>query len=393
MLDQVAAAFARQDYETAARLVKQLQQQSPDNPWVRLYVGRLQEVSGQFASAEQIYRTLLRDTSYPKIALQARQGLHRLEQQSQPSSSQSSSQPPSQPQQTTQSGSSDGAIAAAKPDAANPLMGVLVLEAIAAEARQTAAQNLARILRIDTYAARLLLPGRGWRLYRIGAIDPLQDWGQQLVSAGIPAFWLPLTSVQRIRVFRVESLQFTDSQATVICYSETNQKGALRFNWAEVAGRVEGRLPIFEQVVDKNARNQLVRKEQTQDYAQVFDLHLPHRNSILRFGDWSYQFQPDPVQPNQFQLNPETASATRSTPPTSNRLKWNQLVRSIEAHLPKIPVWSDFPAFGESALEALDLVRDLPSHIDLLRKAPTAWDNAFQLYSGLVFEQKSKRSA
>ncbi|MEP0909834.1 tetratricopeptide repeat protein [Leptolyngbya sp. GB1-A1] len=365
MLDQVAAAFARQDYETAARLVKQLQQQSPNHPWVKLYVARLQEVSGQFASAEQIYRTLLRDTTHPKIALQARQGLHRLEAEAH--------QTPSHP-----------TIAEAKADLANPVNGALVLEAISPEARQTAAQNFARIMRLDTYAARLLLPGRGWRLYRLGAIDQLEEWGQQLVAAEIPVFWLPLAAIQRIRVFRVESLQSTSQQATVICQSETNQKGALRFNWSEVAGRAEGRLPIFEQVVDKNIHNQLVRKEQTQDYAQVLDLHLPHRNSILRFGDWSYQFEQG--------QEAVPSDAVRSTPLTSNRLKWNQLVRSIEAALGNVPVWSDFPAFGESAIEPLAMVR-LPSHIDLFRQTPTAWDTAFQLYSGLVFEQKSKRSA
>lgn len=379
MLDQVAAAFDRQDYETATRLVKQLQRQAPDHPWVKLYVGRLQEVSGQFASAEQIYRVLLRDTTHPKIALQARQGLQRLANQFQQTASQPSMQSGSA-DGTAASQSPEGLIAKPKIDSPHSPNGVLVLEAVAAEARQTAAQNFARIMRLDTYAARLLLPGRGWRLYRLGAIDQLQEWGQQLAAVGIPAFWLPLTAVQRIRVFRVESLQVTPQQATAICQSEANQRGALRFNWSEVAGRVEGRLPIFEQVVDKNAQNRLVRKEQTQDYAQVFDLHLPHRNSILRFGDWSYQFPTEQTVPHH--------------PPLlmSNRLKWNQLVRSIDDCLTGTPIWSDFPSFGESALESLAMVHDLPSHIDLFRQAPTPWDAAFQLYSGLVFEQKSKRS-
>lgn len=365
MLDQIADAFARQDYTAAARLVKQLQRESPDSPWLKLYVGRLQEVSGQFASAEQIYRKLLRDTPSPKIALQARQGLHRLEAQTRRSSD--SSQPSPMP-----------AKADTAADLTETAMGVLVLEPVPPEIRQTAAQKFARIMGLDTYAARLLLPGRGWRLYRVGTIAELKSIGKQLIAAEIPAFWLPLTAIQRIRVFRVESLEFDGAGATVICHSENNQKGSLRFRWSEVAGRVEGRLPIFERVVDVGVRNQIIRKEQTQDYAQVFDVHLPHRNTVLRFADWSYQF--------------DRSSEAAALPVMSNRLKWNQLVRSMDDYLSEVPVWSEFPAFGEGALDLMAIVPDLPSHIDLFRKAPSLWDRAFQLYSGLVFEQKSKGS-
>ena len=74
MLDQVAAAFDRQDYSTAARLLKELMQQSPENPWVQFYRARLQEVSGQVERAEQIYRQLLREVNNPKLVLQVRQG-------------------------------------------------------------------------------------------------------------------------------------------------------------------------------------------------------------------------------------------------------------------------------------------------------------------------------
>ncbi|PZV15213.1 MAG: hypothetical protein DCF22_07540 [Leptolyngbya sp.] len=40
MLDQVAAALERQDYQTAAQLLKELLKRSPQDPWVQLYVGR-----------------------------------------------------------------------------------------------------------------------------------------------------------------------------------------------------------------------------------------------------------------------------------------------------------------------------------------------------------------
>jgi predicted Zn-dependent protease len=74
MIDQVAAAFERQDYRTAAQLLQQLSQDSPQNPWVQFYLGRLDEVSGKLETAEEIYRQLLRNVSNTKIVAQARQG-------------------------------------------------------------------------------------------------------------------------------------------------------------------------------------------------------------------------------------------------------------------------------------------------------------------------------
>lgn len=79
MLDQVAAALDRHDYLTAAQLLRQLVQRSPHDPWVRFYMGRWREVRGNWDAAEAIYRRLLQETHNPKLALDARQGLQRLE--------------------------------------------------------------------------------------------------------------------------------------------------------------------------------------------------------------------------------------------------------------------------------------------------------------------------
>ena len=66
MIEQVAIAFEHKDYQTAAKLLKQLRKESPDNPWVQFYLGRLHEVSGKHQDAEKIYRQL-RDTTKTKI--------------------------------------------------------------------------------------------------------------------------------------------------------------------------------------------------------------------------------------------------------------------------------------------------------------------------------------
>lgn len=358
MLDQIAAAFDRKDYRLAAQLLKQLQQQSPDSPWVKLYGGRLQEVSGKIAAAEAAYRQLLREATHAKVVTQAREGLQRLESLAQ-----------TQRQQ---------AITEAATDPANSGIGFLVLEPIASDVRQAAAQNFAKIMKIDAYTARLILPNRGWKLYRTGSFGELQVYGQELRSAGIPAFWVALAAIQKVQVFRVQYFQSVSSQITVVCRNAADQLGSLTFDSSEVAKRVEGMLPIFEDVVDVGAYNKLKRKEQTQDFAQVLDLHLPKRQCILRLCDRTYQFDQGVV----FDSSHDGATTASQT---TTRIRWNNMLEFLDDRLSNVPVWSDFSSFANSALEHLELVKEFPAHIDLLRKAPTHWDKAFQLYSGLVF--------
>lgn len=361
MIDQIAAAFDQKDYKTVAQLLKQFQQQSPDSPWLRLYMGKLQEVSGKAELAEVTYRQVLRDSTHPRVVAQAREGLQRLAAQA---------------QQRRQE-----AIAQATANPENSGLGFLVLEPIAGEERLAAAQQFARIMKLDAYTARITFPSRGWKLYRTGTLGELQVYGQELQAAGIPAFWVSLAAIQKIRIFRVQHFQSASPQVTVVCQNELNQVGSLTFHWSEVANRVEGNLPIFEEVVDVGAFNQLKRKEQTQDYAQVLDLHLPKRKCILRLCARTYQFDTGVVF---------DASRDGAMPQTTTRIRWNRLLEFLDNQLINIPVWSEFSTFADTALEHLELVKHLPAHIDLLRKTPTNWDPAFQLYSGLVFEHASK---
>lgn len=365
MLSQVVAAFDRQDYKTVAQLLKQWQQQNPADPWMQFYKGRLLEATGKLQEAAALYRHLLRESTNSKVMAQSREGVQRVEALIQEQRKQ--------------------AIAAAASDPEQAGLGFLVLEPIEGEARIAAAQEFARIMKLDAYTARLHLPSRSWRLYRVGSLAELQLYGQELRAAGIPAFWAGLAQVQSIRVFRVQHLQSVSPQATAVCASETDQLGSLSFNWSEVSRRVEGMLPIFEDVVDIDARNKLTRKEQTQDYAQVCDLHLPRRKCILRFFDRSYQFQNGVVFDARQDGQIPTSQAT-------TRLKWNQLTGFLDDRLPQVPCWSDFTAFAETALEPLALVRDFNAYIDLFRKSPTRWDAAFQLYSALVFEHSKSKT-
>ncbi|MBE9129923.1 MULTISPECIES: tetratricopeptide repeat protein [unclassified Coleofasciculus] len=368
MIDQVSAAFDCQDYRTAARLLKQLVKQEPKNPWVQLYVGRLHEATQKLEAAEKVYRQLLKNTTHPKVVSQARQGLGRLKAIEQ-----------EQRQQ---------ALTQATTDPNNTQPGVLVLEPINPQEKQVAAQTLARIMQLDPYTARLQLPTRGWRLYRVGAIGELKFYASSLQQESIPCFGATLSDIEALSVFTVHYFSESDRhKTTVICQNPQGQVGALPFNWSEVSQLVEGRLPVFEKVVDLDVRGKLQRKTQTLDYTQFCDLHLPARKSILRLCDRHYQFQ----QGIPISSKSETRQKREGqTPPLeTNRQNWNNLRDFLNRQLLQKPLWSDFSLFAETALDYRELLARLPSHIDLFRREETPWDSAFQLYSGLVFCKNS----
>jgi hypothetical protein len=270
----------------------------------------------------------------------------------------------------------------------------LVLEPISTEVKQEAAQKFARIMQLDPYTARLQLPTRGWRLYRTGPVGELQFYVSSLLQGSIPCFSASLADVQKINVFSVNyfSEGSKTSQATVVCQNAEGQLGSLAFKWSEVSQRVEGLLPLFDEVVDLDARRNLTRKTQTLDYVQFCDLHLPARSTILRLCDRHYQFQQGitlpPKQQNAQHREPQAPPLHQAT----TRTNWNNLLDFLNRQLPQTPVWSDFNTFAETALDFREMLGHLPSHIDLYRREETPWDPAFQLYSGLVFLKNLSKS-
>ncbi|MBE9040423.1 tetratricopeptide repeat protein [Oscillatoriales cyanobacterium LEGE 11467] len=363
MLDRVTAAFENQDYRQASQLLKQLYKQSPQDPQVQLYIGRLYEETHKIEAAEKAYRQLLRTASFPKILTQARLGLQRLEAQERASRNLALSQ------------------AASNPQSQEP--GVLILEATPPEKRKETAQQLARILQIDPYTAKMRLQSYGWRLYRTGPIGELRVYGEELQQAGIPVFWASLDNIAQIKIFRVRYFQSFSGQPTVVCQNRDNRLGAIAFDWQEVTQRVEGGLPIFVDAVhydiSRKKSEQVKRKLETRDYARVCDLHLSDRNCILRLCDRSYEFQKDASHSGE----PQTVEVGMSQ--TTNRLKWNGLLENLERHLSHAPVRSEFTPFGETVVEYSFMLARLSHYIELGRQKPSNWDPAFALYSGLVF--------
>lgn len=357
MTDDFMDAFNRSDYQTAARLVKASLKADPHNPLALLYAGKLQEQAGKPDAASSLYRKLLKETTNPKIAIQARQGLQRISD--------------------AEKAERQARIAQATLNDDDSRMGFLVLKEVPSETKAEAAKQFARIFQLDPYTARIQLPSRGWKLYRTGSLGPLNVYAQEIQAAGIPVFSASLDAIRNIHVFRVAYLQDDDPSPTILCKNELGQQGKLSFQWSEVTRCVKGSLPIFGDVVDLGPWNRLKWKEQTQDYAQVYDLHIPGRNCIVRFCDSSYQFQEGMV----FSQEAAEGAIAQSTA----RINWNHLIQYFDRHLEHAFVWSDFTAFAETALDHLELVEGLPDHIDILREQSTQWDPAFHLYSSLVF--------
>jgi hypothetical protein len=357
-MDAIDSALMQGDHIEAARLVQAL---DPQDPWTEVYQARIQEGQQEWETAEGLFRELLRHDHGPKITLAARQGLDRIQKQ------------------RTQERKQAIAEAIAPPEKTE--IGVLILEAIEPAAKADAAKLMAQVMNIDAYSARLLLPSRGIRLYRTGAIGELEFYGQQLKANGIPTFWVTLSALQTPTVYSVSYFESLENYAHVrVQNSGSEDDTTLQFPWSDIVQRVEGQLPIFEEVLERDSRGKIKRKEQTQDYSHFWDLHLPKHNCILRLSDATYQF---------------TQGVSLSSPSSALPLEhstawanWRQLIHMIEQHLVHKTMGSDFNTFAETALDHPDLLAKIPHHLHLFRREDSDWDPAFQLYSTLLFLQK-----
>jgi hypothetical protein len=359
-MDDIDSALMKGNYAEAAQLVQRL---DPQDPWTEIYQARIQEGLQEWEKAESSFRELLRHDHGPKITLAARQGLDRLQKQRTQERKQAIAEAIAPPKKTE--------------------VGVLILEPIEPDAKTAAAQLMAQVMNIDPYSARLILPSKGIRLYRSGAIGELEFYGKQLKEKGIPAFWVPLSALQSVTVYSVSYFESIENRGGAKVQTEgSDHETTLQFSWSEVVQRVEGQLPIFEEVVDRDSRGKLKRKEQTQDHAYFCDLHLPKQNCILRLSDTAYQF-------NHGVSLSSPASGDSPLDHSTAWANWRQLTHKIEQQLVHKTIWSDFTFFAETALDHPDLLAKIPAHLRLFRREDSDWDPAFQLYSMLLFLQKA----
>ncbi len=367
MNPDIVAALTHQDWRTAAQRIQAL---PADDPWRLLYQGQLLEGQQQWNDAEAAYRQLLQTAISPKLMREARQGLQRINDWQAAQKQQQQAQIQQHIAETMAVGGTD--------------LGVLILDAIPPEQKKEAAQHFATIWQIDPYTARMQLPSRGSRLYRSGPIGELQGYGQALRAAGIPSFWATLKQIEPIKVYAVQHfVQIEDPVAVQVVEPQTGEAPhPFVFQWSDVSQWVEGQLPILEEVVDRTPRGKLQRKIQTQDHAQVWDLHLPHRQCILRFYDAVYHFHQG-VQLADF--------ATQATAGQSTAwAHWQGFMSLLRQKLSDRPAWTDFTPFAETAIDHPDTLSRLSAHIHLLRRFDSDWDPAFHLYSSLAFLRQTQ---
>jgi hypothetical protein len=354
MYDQVSAALSNQQLTQAAQLLKQWQKAKPHDPWLQLAMANYWEAKDDLEKAQLTYTRLLQVASSNKVLRHARDGVQRVRDQL-------AQRREHEIQEAKQRSDVSGSA-------------VLVLAPVVGEARQAAIDGLTEVMQLDPYTARMRLPSKHWRMVRVGAAGEIQYFWEQLQNHATPARWLTIEQVKAVPVFRVEQVQAFGPQLKVICQNAANQKGTMALNWGEVNQWVIGQLPIFESVVDRAPWGKLKRKDTTQDYAEVMDLHLLDRGCVLRFCDRTYRYRNSAEVPGQAQ-NP-TVSLVAAT-------YWKGMKTLFQQYLPTPD--KDFAGFGQGALDFIDLLPQFNHHLDLSRQQPTSWDSAFHLYSCLHF--------
>ncbi len=379
MLEKAQDALDRQDYKTAAKLIATLLEQQPDNPQVQLYAGQLQEATNKLDNALEIYRLLLQQAVDRKIVTEARQGIERIED--------------------LQDRIQANALACARAGIEdNTTPGFLILEPMTLEHKQLVASRFAKIMDLDPYSAKLQLPSRGWKLYRLGTMGELEFYQDQLQQAEIPCFCVSQPQTQDIFVFRANHFQSFYPQPSIVCTDDRAELRTFNFKWSEVTQITTGLLPIFEEVMVIDARNQTQRKPRTLDYIHVCDIQLKGRKTVFRLCSQTYdfcdykrlvtqsrrQYTGDLSTHLSGDLSGELSGLLNGERiPTTSRDNWKNLMAQIDRYVPEVHHQTEFTPFGETAIGYPELLNHINPHLELLRRADSLWDPAFQLYSML----------
>lgn len=357
MENQIRAAITSQSYKQAYALLKQWQQKNARNPLLRFYAAQLQEKTNRLDAAEKNYKNLLQHSTHRKIVSEARAGIARIHQR----------QKEEKAAALEQARSVEGAEEKA-------ILAITALPTLLSNTlKKDAVSSFASIFNLDAYTARMKLPTKGFRIYRVGFWGELNYFKQQLSQANIPSFCVKTSDIRAIEVFQVAYFESLTPQATIVCKNAAGQLGKLSFDWHEVKQQIKGQLPIFEKVVDLGPRGRTLHKEQVQDYAQVFDLHLPGRKIVVRLCDRLYQYK--------------KGVSLSQTPELNSRILWNQLLTNLSKAADTC-YRDNFNQFSKSASEFINLLPAIPTNLDIDRRAPSEWDIIFHLYSSLCYLQR-----
>lgn len=377
MLEQAADALDRQDYDTAAKLIAILSAERPADLQVRLYAAKLQAATNRLDDALLGYRLVLQQSIDPKLVAAARDGIERIDRLH------------------AQNQAREIEIAQAGIDRERSEPGFLIIEPMSADQKQASFQQFATIMQLDPYSARLHLPSRGWRLYRVGQMGQLAYLRDRILKAGIPCFCVSQQHTQQVFVYQVNHLQSFHPQAEIVCTDDRSELRTLKFDWSEVTQVVTGMLPIFEEVMEIDGRNRTHRKAKILDYVSIYDLQLRDRRTIFRLCSQTYDFsdykqsitqkrQPLRSEPRDRSGAKLGGSLNGDRIPLTSCDNWKNLISQISEQIAEHQIQSSFTPFAETAIGYPELLQRIDPHLELLRRADSLWDRAFHLYSTLA---------
>lgn len=376
----IATAIDRQDYRTAAKLLKPLYSDRPQDPWIQFYVAQVQEGIGRPDSAETLYRKLLKATSNPRLSRQVRLALEQL--------------------QAKGLADRQATIAAALSSPEAKTLGCLILKPLDRDHRDRILPDFARLLRLDPYTARLHLSSRGWRFYRTGPIAELQFYVDAFAKLDLPAFCHDVRALQRLEILHVEQLQWGNQGESHRVLGRiqpssgdpgdspdsAGQLGHLLFKSREISRCIITQLPVHQTVPDLDSRGRRVRTVQVQDYAQCCDLILADRRCIVRLCDRTYDFQG---------MLSQAADVVPGHRILTLREKWLGVMQDLDRYLPGVPTDRSLGIFAETAADFGPFLDHIKPQIAFGRRdADQRADRIYDLYSRLqLLQDRADRAA
>ncbi|MBF2056538.1 MAG: tetratricopeptide repeat protein [Cyanobacterium sp. T60_A2020_053] len=363
MFVEIELAIETKNFDQAKILIEKIPPQEEKHLWQNYYYGLIAEENNNIIEAEEKYRQVLKDSIFPNpnIIKRIREGLGRI-----------------QNIKNLQKAQEKQSLQQQKADIFNKLkdhhnqdeLAVLILKPVSVDDKNNLAKNFAEILELDIYTAKLQIPTRHWRLLKTGKWQELQSYYLMFERFSIPSFCYPIQAINTIQVYQVNYLESFNDKISVICENKAQQVINFTVDINEVSSQVEAMLPIFEMSLHTDTKGKLVRKKTTLDYINFYDLHIKNQNLIIRFNDNRYQFE----QGNKNFLEAKTS-----------REKWLSLTKFIQNNLSNITLYSDYTPFAESVVQFPKMLKQIDAKVQLFRKEETLWDEAFQLYSGVVF--------
>ncbi|BAQ60559.1 Slr0723 protein [Geminocystis sp. NIES-3708] len=354
MFEEVKLAIENKNYNQAKEILNQLAMDDYDNLWIKYYYSLILEREGNFQEAEANYRQIIKDSIYPdptliKIIRDSIERIVEIEKQ------------------IKQKKINDFKNIENGQDLA-----VLILESVSLIEKKILAPKLSKIMNIDNYTATLQIPTRSWRLYKTGHLGELNYWQTELSQVNIPCFCETIKNINKIVVYQVKYIIQDSEQVTILVEDKEQKEKEITFKWNNINNKVQGLIPIFELTLNFDAKGKPYRKQSILDYAQFYDLHLLSNNLILRFTDNFYKFDQGLKMIKEQKTSKE---------------KWQILINLLTNNMPEQKLWSDFNLFGEGVIQFPEMLKQIESHINLFHREKNIWDEAFQLYSGLIFSQ------